>query len=162
MPTSAHQSVAVSLYNNRVMASGGLDAYYRPLPSCEEYDATSGQWTRIASLHHPRYDHSAVLLEDGRVMVLGGYGASDVLSSVELFDPILQVWHDGVDIPEAREMFAAVLLEEKVYVIGGCSPHRPTSVLCFDLHSSQWTVLPNICNLDVGRNYLMACTCFLD
>jgi Galactose oxidase, central domain len=44
-------------------------------------------------LHAPRQRHAAVLLEDGRVLVVGGAGrGGDLLATAELYDPASDAW----------------------------------------------------------------------
>jgi large repetitive protein len=51
-------------------------------------------WTILDVLNQPRYNHSAVLLPDGRVAVLGGQlGATgDTIDAVELYNPAENMW----------------------------------------------------------------------
>jgi hypothetical protein len=42
------------------------------LASAETYNPDTGEWTTINSLHFNRYGHTATLLPNGRVMVVGG------------------------------------------------------------------------------------------
>jgi hypothetical protein len=59
------------------------------LNSAELYDPTSGKFSVTGSLNIRRTDHSAVLLQNGEAMAVGGYngigGNIGYLSSAELF-----------------------------------------------------------------------------
>jgi hypothetical protein len=65
------------------------------LDNCELFDPNSSSWTGAGSLNEARYDHTAVLLYTGQVMVVGGHreelvGGTTidrVLQSAEFFDP---------------------------------------------------------------------------
>src|SRR5439155_881812 len=59
-------------------------------------------WTTTGSLGTARYQHTAMLLPSGKVLVAGGFGISGYLSSAELYDPGL-----GVD-PTWQPLLTAV------------------------------------------------------
>lgn len=48
---------------------------------------SSGTWVKTGSLNTARDFHSATLLQNGEVLVAGGIGTSDRLTSAELYDP---------------------------------------------------------------------------
>ena len=65
--------------------------------SAEVYDPSSGTWSPVGSMSEKRMYFSAVLLEDGTVLVIGGAGESagegqNMLDSTELFDPSTNTW----------------------------------------------------------------------
>ncbi len=78
---------ATLLPDGRVLVAGGQDVNppRNPLESAELYDPESGRFTSTGSLLQPRSAHSAVLLESGKVLVVGGAG--DDRQGVELYDP---------------------------------------------------------------------------
>ena len=88
------------------------------------YDPTAGTWTAIASMGTPRLGHSAVLLHDGRVLVMGGQvnggDRSDTFASAEVFDPDTRTWAAVADMMQARSGHTATLLPDgRVLVAGG-------------------------------------------
>ena len=64
-----------------------------PLGSAEVYDPSSGTWSPVEGMSEKRSYHAAVLLVDGRVLVIGGAGeGQSTLDSTELFDPATGAW----------------------------------------------------------------------
>jgi hypothetical protein len=73
---------------------------------------------------HPRTDHSATLLADGTVAVIGGYDegpdGDGVLRSVERWDPLTRSFTEAESLEHGRTRHTATLLEDgRVLVVGG-------------------------------------------
>ena len=99
---------ATLLPDGRVLIAGGLVANdyetYDPIDTAEVYDPSSGTWTRTGSLTGARGLHTASLLDDGRVLIVGGdlsqaapldVGFDISGSSWETYDPATEVWVAG-------------------------------------------------------------------
>ena len=125
-PRSLH--TATLLKNGKVLIVGGsqVDSFsLGSLASAELYDPQTNSWALAANMHTPRSDHTATLLVDGRVLVVGGIEASNdvtgkVLASAELYDPATNTWTPAAPMRAARARHAAILLaDHRVLVIGG-------------------------------------------
>ena len=80
--------------------------------------------TDIRSSLQARDAHTATLLQDGRVLVTGGFD-SDVWprDTVEVLDPKTGVWSAGSNMSTPRAFHAATLLRDgRVLVTGGLGP----------------------------------------
>jgi hypothetical protein len=83
------------LADGRVLVSGGQsrgDSSLLPLPNTDLYDPGTGTFEAIGPMHAPRFEHSATLLDDGRVLLVGGVSRSPDRTDpepavVEIFDP---------------------------------------------------------------------------
>jgi len=82
------------LTDGQVLAAGGGPGgwgWYTPLLATELYDPTAGTWSITGSLNMNRTGHTATLLPDGRVLVVGGdcHLPSGVvgLATAELYTP---------------------------------------------------------------------------
>jgi N-acetylneuraminic acid mutarotase len=86
---------------------------------------------------------SATLLQDGRVLIAGGQNANGVLSTSEIYDPMLDVWLPGPAIPGGRTGQTAIALQNgTVMLLRGYvafSPPPPTiPVLVYDPADGMW------------------------
>ena len=76
-------------------------------------------WPAAESMTTARYGHTATLLPDGRVLVVGGYNANS-LTSAELYNPALNSWSAAENLTVARNYHTATLLPNgRVLVAGG-------------------------------------------
>ncbi|KAG9329570.1 hypothetical protein JZ751_003667, partial [Albula glossodonta] len=80
------------------------------------------EWKQLPSLPDTaRFRHSVCVLKN-HLYVLGGrkyYGARDILQSAVRFDVVLQEWECIADMKFARDYFAVVCHEGKLFVLGG-------------------------------------------
>jgi hypothetical protein len=119
---------ATLLPDGRVLIAGGLfgdDANPSPADA-EIYDPSSGKFTAAGALQVPRGNHSAVLLTDGRVLVVGGTDAAHPfvgLQTTEIYDPATNEWTLGPVLrPAWTESTVTVLGNGKVLIFGGETP----------------------------------------
>src|SRR5260370_33055374 len=84
--------------------------------------------TATGSLNVGRFQHTATLLLDGRILVTGGLnGGGTSTATTEIYDPSLQRWTMAPSMRHARSQHTATLLSDgRVLVAGGptasCEP----------------------------------------
>ena len=82
-----------------------------------------GTFTATAGMGAPRYFHTAVLLQDGRVLIAGGQNDSQPsapLSTTEIYDPLARIFTPGPNRTVGRSGHAATLLPDgRVLIAGG-------------------------------------------
>jgi len=87
-------------------------------------------WTTTQSMGAARYNHVAVLLANGKVLVAGGYDGSSFWSSAELYDPSTKTWASTGSMTSVRTRHVAVRLNNgQVLVAGGYSFSSSASYL---------------------------------
>ncbi|MFZ5630174.1 MAG: kelch repeat-containing protein [Spirochaetota bacterium] len=88
---SPRQVHTASLLNDgRVLVVGGHDGS-GPVATAEIFDPAGngglGAFSAIGNLQFARYNHTAAVLQNGKVLVAGGNGTSGFVATAELFDP---------------------------------------------------------------------------
>ena len=85
-------------------------------------------------------DHTATLLKDGRVLVVGGRGR---LTSAEIWDPETGRWTPGGNTVEPRSEHTATLLPDGTVLVAG-GPGKIDLVEIYDPETGSWTQGPRM------------------
>lgn len=116
-------------------ASAGGGQTLRPQASAELFDPSSGEWQQAGgSMGAPRFEHTATLLGDGRVLIAGGLSPDGedlaALPSAELYDPATDTFLGTSPMADGRANHSAVALSDgAVLVMGGGGGERGDSSL---------------------------------
>jgi hypothetical protein len=108
-------------------------------------------WSSVASSSYPRNQHTATLLNDGRVLVAGGGGpgTKGCTTSADLYDPAANTWSATGAMNVNRQNHGAIKLTDgRVLVFGGydCTiggDKYLKSAETYDSTSGKWTSLPD-------------------
>jgi len=147
---------ATRLADGRIFIAGGQNQAAPLAPpdaTWEIYDPVANRITEEGTLLHARYDHAAVLLDDGRVLLVGGWNREDGplggTRTCEVFDP-----SDPVDPTkpvgslhgDASETTAAVRLTDGRVLVLDQTPPAPGATggaeigaELFDPEANAWT-----------------------
>jgi deoxycytidylate deaminase len=153
MATARGFHTATLLADGRVLITGGGSAGWTPdhfVASAEIYDPKTGTFTATGPMTDARALHTATLLDDGRVLMTGGFNNYNTggtsLASAELYDPKTGKFTATGPMADARTFHGAALLSDgRVLVTGGVHTgwdyHRPflTSAENFDPTPGKFT-----------------------
>lgn len=128
------------LQSGKVLVAGGTGSggLADTLRRCDLYDPATGEWAATGRLRRPRAFHSANLLPDGRVLVVGGYqtGPDQYLATAELYDPATETWRKAPSSSGGRQTHTATLLADgRVLVVGG---YDNATYQLFDPETDKW------------------------
>jgi N-acetylneuraminic acid mutarotase len=88
--------------------------------TAERFDPTSGSWTELDGPDGSTIVDAPVVLRDGRVFTIGGFGTwPDGRMRPELFDPTTNTWSKGSRAPEIRVYPAVTQLPDSTVLVAG-------------------------------------------
>jgi len=137
---------ATLLNDGTVLIAGGrdsedvFDAF--PLNDAELFNPATGTFTATGAMTQFRYNHTASLLKNGKVLLTGGFNGVPV-PDAELFDPTTGSFSPTGIMGTARAQHTATLLNDgTVLVAGGFSfvaPGSFSSTEAFDPATNKFT-----------------------
>ncbi|MCY1073304.1 Kelch repeat-containing protein [Archangium lansingense] len=84
------------------------------------WDSAKRAWVEFPPLPHPRQDHAAVALPDGRVLIAGGRGASSPdMAATLVWEPGTRNFREGPPLLAARSHPIAVVLPDGAVLVLG-------------------------------------------
>jgi hypothetical protein len=141
MGTARAGCEATTLADGRVLVTGGTSTFVgtaigpilnASANSGEVYDPAMNSWTPVGNtMSSKRFVHSQTLLNDGRVLCVGGINGASVIpfttieyptftASVSLYNPVTNLFSAGASIPSARAAHRATKMANgEVFVSGG-------------------------------------------
>lgn len=130
MTTARESHTATLLKDGRVLITGGHQGRRERMQvfsSTEIFDPAKNEFLKVADLTVKRHKHSAVLLNDGKVLIVGGSDERDArgaYATAEIFNPSENLFAKTVDMNLSRYKLngTTVLLKDgKILVAGGAN-----------------------------------------
>ena len=122
--TARTAHTATLLGSGKVLVAGGWNSSGDYITSDaaggELYDPTTGTFASTANLNTARDTHTATLLNDGTVLIAGGFDSNaNPLSSAEIYDPVAGTYTLTGSLNIGRAVHTATLLNNGMVLIAG-------------------------------------------
>ncbi|MGH3167052.1 MAG: Kelch repeat-containing protein, partial [Trebonia sp.] len=149
MSVSRSNHTATLLTNGRVLITGGFQnqSSTDPTNGAEIYYPNTHVFEPTSSMVSPRANHTAILLPDGSVIVMGGNTtAGNYLNTVEQYLPLTATWTTLAAMPNALADHTATLLQDgRILVIGGqTSSGASSAVYAYTPGTNSWATLASM------------------
>ena len=131
MAQGRRQHTATLLASGKVLIAGGSAADSsgnKSIAEAELYDPAAGTFSRAGTMSTARTDHTASLLSDGKVLIVGGNvpcsltlcgTVLNAFSTAELYDPGANLFSSTGSLATARFQHTATVLPSGLVVIAG-------------------------------------------
>ncbi|CEF63082.1 Nrf2-associated protein keap1b [Strongyloides ratti] len=140
----------------QVYAIGGYNGQFIQ-DSVEYYDQEKNKWFILCnSMNHNRRGLSAIS-SNNCIYVAGGFNTKR-LNSIEMVDIREGKWHFLSPMSKARSNFSMSILENDIYVFGGCDQMSRIISDCekYNILSGKWETLPSLkYNLSAHSNIIL-------
>ena len=133
MPTPRN-APRTAVFSNEIYVFGGYDrkgarGARRYKKNVEMYDTGTGIWVKKRNMPTLRESFTTAVV-NGKIYLIGGrvhdkrLDEHVVTGLVEVYDPLTNRWEKRADMPTARGMTDAVVVDGKIYVLGGYTWRR--------------------------------------
>jgi hypothetical protein len=144
---------ATTLHDGRVLIAGGCtqDSCEGITATTELLDPATGASTPGPTMLQARVSQAAVLLRDGRVLMIGGFQPSTETATTEIYDPATNAFAPGPTLLEPlADPVAIVLGDGSILVAGGFSGH--TSIASAELLDPGLTAFRSTGSMSTPRS----------
>ncbi len=158
-PLEIHHFQAVAIDDKMYIVGAMTGKYPRetPLANIYEYHPKTDTWTKGAEIPSDRRRGSCgTVVYKGKIYMVGGIidgHHSGLVAWFDCYDPRTGEWEVLPDMPHPRDHFPAVIVEDKLYAVGGRDTTPPSpdffaatirEVDCYDFANKKWTTLDEL------------------
>jgi N-acetylneuraminic acid mutarotase len=125
LPVVGRSDMMVANVGDKIYAIGGYNKDLGvPITYTQEYNPLADSWITRTDMITPVSGAGVVVMTDtvvptSTIYILGGVGRSGSSGVVQKYDPISDTWSSGTPMNVPRSELGAVLLNGKIYAIGG-------------------------------------------
>jgi len=155
MNTGRAAHTATLLSDGRVLIAGGFrqeGLYEIAIASAEIYDPVTNIFTPLGDMNEARSGHTATLLPDGQVLIVGGWSVDSRTSTAELFDPQTGTFRYTASMVGPRASMTATLLKNGQVLIAGGDSARNTPQLFAEVYDPATNTFIQRGSLNEGRS----------
>jgi WD40 repeat protein len=145
---------ATLLPNGNVLIAGGfLEKGTSEIASAsaEIFDPATNTFTPTGNMNEPRNGHTATLLPNGLVLIVGGWNLNGRSATAELYEPETGIFHYTGSLMAPRQGMAATLLENGQVLISGGDSARNTPQLVTEIFDPSTQKFSPSGELNAGR-----------
>lgn len=141
----AYIDAGQAILNNKLYLIGGAVNFVDDAIRVLNLNDVSSGWETVGKLSRPRTALFAAGVKE-KIFIIGGSesdanGSNDALAtSVLAFDPVSKTIESGASIPIPVTFFSAVVIKDKIYVLGGGAEDGITkAVQIYDVVDDTWS-----------------------
>jgi hypothetical protein len=134
LPTALGGNTLTVLEDTTVLVAGGYDSNGQNLNSATIYNFANGSFVSTGNLNVARSVHTATLLNNGLVLVVGGKASAGALASAELYDPSAGTFTPTGSLGTARSGHTATLLPSGMVLITGGADNNGNPLSASELY----------------------------
>ena len=139
-----HTATKLSTGNVLFVGNSGVNSAAAKLLNYNSGDPQSSTWSLAGTMNYVRYNHSAVVLNDNKVLITGGFGSQTGTSkSAEIYDPtnVVTPWTSATSMATDRALHTSTKLQDgRVLVVGGYDGLKAlTTIEIYDPATNTWT-----------------------
>jgi N-acetylneuraminic acid mutarotase len=145
---------ATLLLDGRVLIAGGFreeGTSEIAIAGVEIFDPETSSFLSTGDMNEPRDGHTATLLPNGQVLIVGGWNQNSRSSTAEIYDPKTGKFEYTGNLMAPRQGFTATLLKnDQVLIAGGDSAHNKSQLIA-ELYDPATKTFTPTGSLNSGR-----------
>eukprot|EP00964_Phaeocystis_antarctica_P159697 scaffold130865_cov69-Phaeocystis_antarctica.AAC.3 len=144
---NARYSHGCAALEGKIYVVGGIGEEGQQLDTGEVYDPQTDRWQPLAEIMSTLRCEFGLASVSGKIYAIGGWDGVDRLQGVEAYDPQLGSWAQVASMSGGRSSFATVVMDGKVYAMGGLANSdgpKVDTVEVYDPQADSWQLVASM------------------